>query len=83
MNVQVEVTWQTLQTITHSIILHTQVLDKYIHFELIYTTGYILPVIPIKHLVNQDGGPTTPKNWKMTQNLQNQTYMFYYVHMLY
>ena len=60
MNVQVEVTWQTLQTITHSIILHTQVLDKYIHFELIYTTGYILPVIPIKHLVNQDGGPTTP-----------------------
>ena len=26
-----------------------------------YMTDHILPVIPITHLVNQDGEPTTPK----------------------
>ena len=29
-------------------------------FLLVYTTDYILPVLQIKHLVNQDGEPTTP-----------------------
>ena len=33
---------------------------EYILFELMYTTHHILPVIPIKQLANQDGGPTTP-----------------------
>ena len=30
-----------------------------IHCELIYTTDHIFPVLPIKHLENQDGKPTT------------------------
>ena len=26
-----------------------------------YTTDHILPILPIKHLANQDGEPTTPQ----------------------
>ena len=74
MNGRVEVTWQTLQTITYSIMVHTQVYDKYTHFELFYKTDHILPVISIKHLVNQDGEPTT------THKISTQTHMFYSVH---
>ena len=60
MNDQVEVKWQTLRTISHSIMVNAQVSDKYIHFALMYTTDNISPILPIKHLVNQDGEPTTP-----------------------
>ena len=61
MNVQVEVTWQKFLIITHSVIVQTQVSYEYIHFTLMYTNYHILPCLPIKHLVNQDGGPTTPQ----------------------
>ena len=40
--------------------VHVQVSDKDIHFVLMYTTDNILPVLTIKHLVNQDSEPTTP-----------------------
>ena len=60
MNGHVEVTCQTFRNIAHSIMVHARVSDKYVYTALIYTTGHIFPVIPIKHLVNQDGGPTTP-----------------------
>ena len=60
MNGQAEVIWQILQSIAHSIIVHAQVYDEYIHFTIIYTTDHIFPVIPIKHLVNHDGEPNTP-----------------------
>ena len=60
MNGQVEVTCQTLQTISHSIMVHTRVSDEYIHLALMYKTDHILSVIPIKNSVNQDGKPTTP-----------------------
>ena len=40
--------------------VHEQVSDEYINFALMYTTGQIFSVLPIKHLVNQYGGPTTP-----------------------
>ena len=56
----VEVTWQTLQTISYSIMVHAQFSDKYIHSTLIYINYHILPVISIKHLVNQYSEPTTP-----------------------
>ena len=45
MNDQVEVTWQTLQTIKHSIMVHTRVLEKYLHFELMNMTDHIVPVL--------------------------------------
>ena len=57
-NIQIEVTWQTFQTIAHSIMVHAHVSDKYKHFELMYKTDHIFPVLTIKHLVNQDGEPT-------------------------
>ena len=60
MNGQVEVTWKILQTIAHSIMVHAWVSDEYIHFAFMYTTDHLFPVIPIKHLVNQDGELTTP-----------------------
>ena len=50
-----------MHTITHSIIVHTQVSDRYVNFALIYTTDHISPVLPIKYLVNQDGEPTMPQ----------------------
>ena len=40
--------------------VHAWVSDKYIHCSLMYTTDNIFPVLPIKHLINQDGESTTP-----------------------
>ena len=61
-NVQVEVTWWTLQTISHSIIVHTRVLDKYIHFNLYKRLIIYFPSYQMKRLINQDVEPTTPHN---------------------
>ena len=56
MNGQVKVTWITLRTIAHSLMVLAIVLEAYIHFELMYTTDNMLPVLPIKYLINEDGG---------------------------
>ena len=50
MNGQVEVTWRTLRTIAHSLMVHARVPENYIHFALMYTTDHIFPVLPIKVL---------------------------------
>ena len=34
-----------------------------------YTTDHIFTVLPIKHLVNQDGEPTTPHKLATATNL--------------
>ena len=34
--------------------------DKYIHVALMYTTDHILPLLPIKHFVDQDSEPNMP-----------------------
>ena len=60
MNVQVELTWRTLRTVTHSLMVHARVSEAYIHFALMYTTDHIFPVLPIKYLINEDGDLTTP-----------------------
>ena len=60
MNVQVEVTWRTLRTVAHSLMVHARVLEAYINFALMYTTDQIFPVLPIKDLINEDNDPTTP-----------------------
>ena len=52
MNGQVEVTWRTLRTIAHSLMVHARVPENYIHFALMYTTYHIFPVLPIKDLIN-------------------------------
>ena len=60
MNVQIEVTWRTLRTVAHSLIVHARVSEAYIHFSFIYTTDHIFLVLPIKDLINEDGDTTTP-----------------------
>ena len=60
MNGQVEVTWRTLRTVAHSLMVHARVSEAYIHLSLMYTTDNIIPVLPIKDLINEYGDPTTP-----------------------
>ena len=60
MNRQVEVTWRTLRTVAHALMVHAIVPEVYVHFSLMYTTDHIFPVLPIKYLINEDGDPTTP-----------------------
>ena len=48
MNGQVEVTWRTLSTVAHALIVHARVPEVYVHFAI------------IKYLINEDGNPTTP-----------------------
>ena len=60
MNRQVEVTWRTLRTVAHSLMVHARVPEVYVHFALMYTTDYICLVLPIKDLINKDGNPTAP-----------------------
>ena len=59
-NRQVEVTWRTLRTILHSLMVHARVSEAYIHFSLMYTEDCIFPVLPIKDLINEDDESTTP-----------------------
>ena len=40
--------------------VHARVSEVYIHFTIMYTAYHILPVLPIKYLINKDGEPTTP-----------------------
>ena len=60
MNGKVEVTWRTLRTVAHSLMVHARVPEVYVHFALMYTTDHIFPVLPIKDLIDEDGNPTTP-----------------------
>ena len=60
MNVQVEVTQSKLRTIAHSLMVHARVLEAYIHFELMNTSDHIIPLLPIKYLINKDGKPSIP-----------------------
>ena len=59
-NRQVEVTWRTLRTVAHTLMVHARVPEVYVHFTLMYMTDHIFPVLPIKDLINKDGDPTTP-----------------------
>ena len=60
MNRQDEVTWRTLRTISHSLMVHARVSEAYIHFSFMYTTYHIFPVLPMKYMINKDGDPNTP-----------------------
>ena len=60
MNGQVEVTWRMLRKIANSLMVHSRVLEAYIHFALMYTTDNIFLVLPIKYLMNKDSDLTKP-----------------------
>ena len=70
MNGQVQVTWRTLHTVAHSLMVHARVPEVYVHFALMYTTDHIIPVLPINHLINKDGDPTIPHKLETGTNLQ-------------
>ena len=53
MNEQVEVTWRTLRTITHSLMVHIRVSEVSINFAFMYTEDHIFPVLPIKDLIKK------------------------------
>ena len=53
-------TWRTLRTIAHFIMVHTRVSEAYIHFALMYTPYHIFLVLPIKDLINEHVDTTTP-----------------------
>ena len=57
---QVEVTWRTLRTVAHALMVHARVMEVYVHFALMYRTDHIFLVLPIKYLINKDGNTTTP-----------------------
>ena len=40
MNGQVEVTWRTLRTVAHALMVHARVPEIYVHFTLMYTTDF-------------------------------------------
>ena len=40
--------------------VHVWVSDEYINIALMFMIDHIFPVIPMKHLVNQDGEPNKP-----------------------
>ena len=60
MNGQVEVTWRTLHTIAHALMVHAKVPEIYVHFALIYTTDHNFLVLPIKDPIKKDGDAATP-----------------------
>ena len=82
-NGQVKVTWWTLLTITHSIMVHALVSDRYIYIALMDMTDHISTVLPIKYLVNQDGEPIIPCKLATGTNIQYQNHVFYSVYVLY
>ena len=57
MNRKAEVTWRTLRTVAHSLMVVARVPEVYIYFALMYTTDHIFTVLPIKYLINEDGDP--------------------------
>ena len=59
MNRQVEVTWRTLRTFAHALMVRSRVPEVYVHFTLIYAIDHIFMVLAIKYLINEDGDPTT------------------------
>ena len=61
--------------------VHARVLQAYIHFVLMYTTDNIFPVIPIKHLINKDGDPTTP--FKLATGTKTSVYVQFILRNLY
>ena len=77
-NGQVEVTWRTLRTIAHSLMVHARVLESNINFALIYMADHIFAVLPIKYFTEEDGGPTASCKLATGTNLQYNIHMFYF-----
>ena len=60
MNGKVKLTWRTVLTFAHSLMVYVRFLEAYIHFVLMYTADNIFSLPPIKDLINKYVKPTTP-----------------------
>ena len=49
-----------MRKIALSRMVHEQVLEANITFALMYTVDHILPVLPVKDMINQNGKKTMP-----------------------
>ena len=79
MNRQVEVTWKTLHTVAHSLMVNARVLEAYVHFSSMYTTDHIFPVLPTKYLINEYGDPTAQQKLATgTKSLVSYLSMFFF-----
>ena len=83
MNRQVELTWRRLQTIAHSLMVNTRVLEAYINFTLMYTTYHIFLVLPIKDMIIEVCDATMPFNSHQVRYLKYHIFVCYFVHVLY
>ena len=81
MNGKIKVTWRTLRTIAHYLMVHARVSEAYINFALMYTADHIFPFLPIKCLLNKDGDPTTPYKLAtdMKPSLSHLRVLFFHV----
>ena len=61
MNGQVEVTWRTLRTVAHYLMVHARVPKVYVNLALMYTIDNMFLVLQIKDIINKDGNPTMPR----------------------
>ena len=57
---KVEVTWRTLHTVAHSLMIHARVPEVYMNFALMYRTDHIFMILSIKDLIKKYGDTTTP-----------------------
>ena len=53
-------TWRTLRTVAHALMIHARILEAYIYFPFMNMTDHNFHVLPIKDLINDDGDPSTP-----------------------
>jgi hypothetical protein len=54
-----ERTWQTIDSMAHSILVHSRQPDTFWHQAIMYSVE-IFNILPVKHLVDEGGTPTTP-----------------------
>ena len=59
MNGIVESTWKNIRTIAHAQLNFGRVEESLTHFALIHAAHVIVPVLPLRDLVNEDGEQTT------------------------
>ena len=83
MNGQVKVTWRTLCTFAHALMVHARVPEVYIHFSLMYTADHIFPGLPIKDLINNNFDPTTPHKLATGSKSSVSYLRIYFVYVLY
>ena len=49
MNGQIEVTWRTLRTVAHALMVHARVPEVYFHFAIMYMIDHIFPLQNMFH----------------------------------